>query len=162
MKCINCQFCKIIHDPDQEDWFNDDDQAILCTKADEDLVQQVMNEFEGSYTQILGKAPNFVAWHTAKKEKKALVASALRPYETPKTEAPNWCPIMKEQNVVSEIKPKTLSKSETERYLRLHRMTENTNSKVAFYWDIRTNKIVPDDFVYHPSFVQEEQNPSSN
>lgn len=36
MNCINCPFHKIIPDPDPTDWFNADDEAILCLKVSKD------------------------------------------------------------------------------------------------------------------------------
>lgn len=30
--CIDCPFHKVLEDPDPNDWFNDDDVKVVCTK----------------------------------------------------------------------------------------------------------------------------------
>ena len=94
--CHACPFHTIVADPDPEDWFNDDDCAIICNKADEELTKKVHDEFEEYYKAMLGRPPAFRAWFVAEQMNKPLVASALRPYEVEKTEAPEWCPLKEE------------------------------------------------------------------
>lgn len=30
--CMDCPFKKVFRDPDPDDWFNDDDEGVECTK----------------------------------------------------------------------------------------------------------------------------------
>ena len=73
INCIECQFHKIIQDPDPHDWFNDDDEAIVCTKC----------------TQI----PDTKSKYSADRSSNKVIEGSLRPYETKNVKIPNWCPI---------------------------------------------------------------------
>lgn len=35
--CMDCPFHKIMADPDPNDWFNDDDEKIVCTKINKNI-----------------------------------------------------------------------------------------------------------------------------
>lgn len=74
MKCIECPFHKIIPDPDPLDWFNVDDEAIVCMK-----VKIEPRDLTSRYK----------ADHSIFKP----IDVALRPYETKNVEVPDWCPI---------------------------------------------------------------------
>lgn len=73
MKCVNCSFHRIIPDPDPTDWFNADDEAIVCIKVlkDKDL---------SSVYQVdrCGFRP---------------ISVGDRPYQIKNVEQPKWCPL---------------------------------------------------------------------
>lgn len=69
--CIQCQYHKIVPDPDPDDWFNDDDEAILCT-----VIKSGIND--KSYSGIPYPFK--------------MISGSNRPYETKKVEKPEWCP----------------------------------------------------------------------
>jgi len=72
--CLECPYHRVIPDPDYDDWFNDDDEAIVCTK--------LRNDQKGKYS-------NSCAYNQEYK----VVASMLRPHETRKFEyIPDFCP----------------------------------------------------------------------
>lgn len=75
-KCINCVFHIIKNDKDPDDWFNDDDEVIMCKKTS--------NESGDTYAR--GCLLPF-----------KMIAGSLRPYETKDVNQPDWCPILKEQ-----------------------------------------------------------------
>jgi len=39
--CLDCAFHKILHDPDPDDWFCDDDMKIHCTKEEKDVMVSI-------------------------------------------------------------------------------------------------------------------------
>lgn len=73
MKCIECTFHKVIPDPDLTDWFNADDEAIVCTKVE--------------------KKPDMKSEYRVDKCGFKAIDVALRPYQTKNVDAPDWCPI---------------------------------------------------------------------
>lgn len=73
MKCIECPFHKIIPDPDPHDWFNADDEALVCQKSP--------------------KEPDTKSQHRVDKCGYRAIDVALRPYQTKNVEVPDWCPI---------------------------------------------------------------------
>lgn len=64
--CIDCEACLVFPNPDPDDWFNDDDVAVVC--------KQVKNVSDRS--------------------KFKLITQACRPYNIRKecTPIPEWCP----------------------------------------------------------------------
>jgi hypothetical protein len=72
-KCIDCPFHKIIPDPDPTDWFNADDEAIVCKKVER-------------------KAdPN--SKYGVDRQSFRPIDVAIRPHQTKNVKAPDWCPI---------------------------------------------------------------------
>jgi len=69
--CISCPYHKVIKDPDPDDWFNDDDMAVVCTKLPNDEI--------GKY-----RSPAYFIGQNYK-----VVSSALRP---PELSNFNWIP----------------------------------------------------------------------
>ena len=72
--CMDCDLCKVIADPDPNDWFNDDDQATICLKT---------------------KNPNFDINSNYKVDRQEFrpITSSCRPYNLRKeSETPPWCP----------------------------------------------------------------------
>jgi hypothetical protein len=78
VSCMKCPHHKVVRDPDPDDWFCDDDCAVLCTLE----APPKKSRFE----------------HQA-------VTTACRPYNTEKetTPVPNWCQLRK---TLPEAKPK--------------------------------------------------------
>lgn len=71
--CSKCLAAICVNDPDPDDWFNDDDKAILCSlmpPRDDQFLSQAGIKFNH-----------------------ALVLSALRPTEFNTFKRPNWCPL---------------------------------------------------------------------
>jgi len=72
--CLSCESHDVIPDPDPDDWFNDDDVAIICKLKKDTNVK-----------------PN--SKHLADRCDFAKVAVACRPYNLRKEAAiPKWCP----------------------------------------------------------------------
>lgn len=76
-KCTDCPFHKIIPDPDPTDWFNRDDEAIVCTKI----------------TRPIDKNSNY----GVDRQQFKPIDVALRPYQTKNVNSPEWCPISKDK-----------------------------------------------------------------
>ncbi len=67
--CVDCPHHAVRPDPDPDDWFNDDDVLVICTRAP-------VNK-GGQYKRV---------------------TSACRPYNIRKEcEIPNWCPLKTEE-----------------------------------------------------------------
>jgi hypothetical protein len=77
MNCINCPHHCIVADPDPSDWFNDDDEAIVCSLTP-------------------NPKKNTASKYRADHSEYRSVAASLRPYETAKIAAPKWCPLKKD------------------------------------------------------------------
>lgn len=74
--CLDCAFHKVIPDPDPFDWFNDDDQAVVCTK------KKQKKDLESKYR--------------ADQQEFKTVTVSSRPYKLRKeSETPKWCPLNK-------------------------------------------------------------------
>lgn len=72
--CMDCPFHKVINDRDPDDWFNDDDEAVVCTKV----------------TRPIDLKSRYVADRQEFKP----VTVACRPYQKRKEcETPKWCPL---------------------------------------------------------------------
>lgn len=72
--CIDCPNHCTIPDPDPDDWFCDDDKAVVCTKAKNDK-----------------QDPNsrYIADHSPHRH----ITVACRPYRTrDESVTPSWCP----------------------------------------------------------------------
>ncbi len=74
--CLDCPQHSIIPDPDPDDWFNSDDQAVVCTLT-------------------ANPRPDASAKYMADRNPYKAVTVSCRPYRTRKeSERPNWCPII--------------------------------------------------------------------
>lgn len=72
--CIDCPHHSIISDSDPDDWFCDDDIAVVCTKTK--------------------KRKNNITRYAADKSPYRCVTISCRPYNARKeSETPNWCPL---------------------------------------------------------------------
>lgn len=67
--CVECPYHKVVSDPDPDDWFNDDDCAILCTQLE-----------KSKDSRFPYKA----------------IDVALRPYQVDKVKVPSYCPLLNE------------------------------------------------------------------
>lgn len=82
--CLECKDHLIIGDPDPNDWFCDDDKAVVCTKT-----PNPNRNLESSY------AADFSEYRA--------VTVSCRPYNLNKeTEVPKWCPLILSNGTVSE------------------------------------------------------------
>ena len=80
--CIECPFHKIIPDPDPDDWFCDDDIAVICT-----LKRKNTDEIDSNSK-----------WLSNRQEFKTVTLSC-RPFKNQlekETKIPDWCPALKE------------------------------------------------------------------
>jgi hypothetical protein len=75
-KCVECPFHKVIADPDPSDWFNVDDEAIVCTKMKNEKI-------------------DLASKYSADRNEYKPIDVGLRPYQTKHIDAPLWCPISK-------------------------------------------------------------------
>lgn len=80
MSIANCYHCKnreIIKDPDPDDWFCDDDIAVVCTVTPNDK-QNTRSRYMADHSQFKP------------------ITVACRPYNVEKEcETPKWCPLLK-------------------------------------------------------------------
>jgi hypothetical protein len=73
--CLDCPYHRVINDPDPDDWFCDDDQAIVCIKM-----------------QNPKQKPS--SRHASDRSVHRVVMCAIRPYNLRKEgDAPSWCPL---------------------------------------------------------------------
>ncbi len=72
-KCIECPFHRVVPDPDPTDWFNADDEAIVCSKVK--------------------RIPDTKSKYNVDRQEFKPIDVALRPYQTKKVDVPDWCPI---------------------------------------------------------------------
>lgn len=79
--CVQCKHHQIIPDPDPNDWFNDDDVAIICTlskKPEKDL------------------EPN--SKFCADRQEFKSVTVSCRPYNVKlESQIPDWCPLLEKK-----------------------------------------------------------------
>lgn len=74
--CLDCEFCKVIPDPDPFDSFCSDDEASVCTKLKNDK-QDITSK-----------------WVADRQEFK-IISPSCRPYNTRKESSiPDWCPLL--------------------------------------------------------------------
>ena len=45
-QCRECPYCRIVPDPDPDDWFNDDDETALCTESGNRLIEGMLRPYE--------------------------------------------------------------------------------------------------------------------
>jgi len=81
-RCGDCPHHRCVSDKDPEDWFNDDDQAVVCTLMP---------------NPDRNKSSKHPADHSAHR----IVAAACRPYEISKVRTPKWCPL--KQRAVKKV-----------------------------------------------------------
>ncbi len=73
--CIDCPKHRVIPDPDPDDWFNDDDVAVVCTKTP--------NTERKTGTRFVSDRSEF-----------RTITVACRPYNARnESQTPEWCPL---------------------------------------------------------------------
>ncbi len=73
--CMDCPHHETVPDPDPDDWFCDNDMAIVCTKTP-------------------NPKQNFDSKHQADHSPHRVVMCAIRPYNLRKEgDVPIWCPL---------------------------------------------------------------------
>lgn len=76
--CIDCEFHRVINDPDPHDSFCRDDVAVICTKIKNDEKDQD-------------------SIYASSRQEYAIITCSCRPYNTRKeSEKPDFCPLQKE------------------------------------------------------------------
>jgi hypothetical protein len=74
--CLECPNHKVIRDPDPDDWFNDDDMAVICLKE--------------------RQTPDPKSRYVSDSQPYRCITKSCRPYNLDKeTYIPNWCPLLK-------------------------------------------------------------------
>lgn len=74
--CMDCPSHKVIADPDPHDWFNDDDQAVLCTLTNGNPDHNPESRY-----------------HSDKQNMHRCITRSCRPYQKrAECETPDWCP----------------------------------------------------------------------
>jgi len=76
--CIDCQYHKVIADPDPEDWFCDDDVAVICTHPES------------------GRNLHYDPWskYKADNQPRRTITVSCRPHHVREESAtPEWCPL---------------------------------------------------------------------
>lgn len=79
--CLECHHHQVLQDSDPDDWFNDDDKCVVCTKTPND-------EFDSDSKWMSDRYPH-----------KSVVRSE-RPYHIikEKVKTPPWCPLRSKEN----------------------------------------------------------------
>lgn len=74
--CMDCPESSVIPDPDTEDWFCDDDCAVVCRKTPND-------------------EQKLTSKHAAERSEYRAVTVACRPYNRRReADRPEWCPMV--------------------------------------------------------------------
>lgn len=84
--CSKCKFGRVVPDPDPDDWFNDDDVAVLCSHPD-------MTLDKTDYTEE-SKQNGWIQERGWNKPGTIVIASCLRPYQIGRYDnCPHGCPL---------------------------------------------------------------------
>jgi hypothetical protein len=76
--CLDCKFHKIILDPDPDDWFCDDDLAVVCTNK----AAPTNDRFD------------LTSRYEADKQSLKPITVSCRPHHVRKeSKTPKWCPL---------------------------------------------------------------------
>lgn len=76
-KCIDCPNHKVIADPDLDDWFNADDEAIVCLLSE----------------RISSNPINSKSKYAVDRQKHRPIDVGIRPYQIKNVNVPCWCPV---------------------------------------------------------------------
>lgn len=75
--CMDCPSSQVINDRDPDDWFCDDDVAVLCTKA-------------------LNEKQNISSEYISERQPIRSITRSCRPHHVRKEcDVPKWCPLIK-------------------------------------------------------------------
>ena len=74
MNCLDCANHRLVPDPDPDDWFCDDDVAVVCA--------------------MTRRPPDTKSRYAVDRQPYRSVVSGCRPYFVrPNSKAPDWCPL---------------------------------------------------------------------
>jgi hypothetical protein len=73
-RCVQCKHHKVVNDACPNDWFDDDDEALVCTKTPNPNTD-LKSKYKADHNQF------------------RIVSGSNRPYETAKVKRPDWCPL---------------------------------------------------------------------
>lgn len=45
-QCRECPNCRIVPDPDPDDWFSDDDEKALCKETGDKVIEDMLRPYE--------------------------------------------------------------------------------------------------------------------
>ena len=79
--CVQCPFHLIVPDPDPDDWFEDDDETLICTHPE---CKKEYTETQKQYYSDRGLL-----------EIGCVIESGNRSYQTSKITVPCFCPLLK-------------------------------------------------------------------
>jgi hypothetical protein len=83
--CVDCKYHRIVKDPDPDDWFCDDDVAVVCSHPD---------------TPRKSAKPE--SRYEADRQTLKTVTVGCRPYRTrSECATPQWCPLLNGGSVVT-------------------------------------------------------------
>ena len=79
--CLDCKHHALVPDPDPDDWFCDDDEAVLC------------KETPNPTRDVKSK------WASDRQPFRAVTRSS-RPYQTRRdSKVPDWCPLLEKNKI---------------------------------------------------------------
>lgn len=55
--CSQCPYSRILPDPDPDDWFNDDDERVYCTKLNKDVARALRPYEVGKWDKVPDECP---------------------------------------------------------------------------------------------------------
>ena len=93
--CIQCPFHKRVPDPEIDYWFNDDNEALLCTHPGCPV---------DDYTDLQREYYKKCGWIG----KGRVITCAERPYNIDKEEVPSYCPLVRTAIFVGSFDPFTV------------------------------------------------------
>ena len=93
--CIQCPFHKRVPDPDPDDWFNDDDETLLCTHP-----RCPVDDYTNRQREYYKKR----GWIGEGR----VITSGERPYHINKEKVPSYCPLIRTAIFVGSFDPFTV------------------------------------------------------
>ena len=93
--CVQCPFHERVADPDPDDWFDDDDEALLCIHP---------NCPVDDYTDLQREYYKKRGWI----EKGRVITSSERPFNINKEKVPSYCPLVRTAIFVGGFDPFTV------------------------------------------------------
>ena len=93
--CVQCPFHKRVPDPDPDDWFNGDDEALLCTHPNCPI---------DDYTDRQREYYKKRGWTGEGR----VITSGERPYHINKERVPDYCPLVRTAIFVGSFDPFTV------------------------------------------------------
>ena len=77
--CSKCKYCKVVPDPDNGDFFNDDDCAVFCANPNNNMEKEWTSKSQRDKIMRVERYKDYVT-----NKKWTFIAGMLRPYEVNK------------------------------------------------------------------------------